>query len=131
MRALAQHGSEQTADEIPPDLGLGKWAEERLREAIQVNRFIYSGQEVEALRRDERIGKLKVWEDLFDVLTATRRKNLLSAMKRQRLKVDDLLEYLGDAKGIRGETMNRHRKKYRKFAGLSRKRAPKRKSPPP
>jgi hypothetical protein len=122
LHVPSQHETSESRYEVPQDVQLGQWAEERLGEIKKVNRLVYSGNEVENLRYDGRIGNLKVWEDVFDELTVTRRQSLLSSMKRRILKVDELLETLGDVKGLNGETLKRHRKKYRRVKGLSRAR---------
>lgn len=108
---------------VTPDefsVGIGGWAEERLKEAQSFARLVRSGKPPNSLR--DRFSVL--FSEVIDKLTEASRKSLFEACQRKGMTVPELMSYIADVKQLEASTLLDYRKKFRNVMGQSRKRRP-------
>jgi hypothetical protein len=99
-------------DSRPPILDrkieLGKWADERLREARNFNRLVHSGEPPQSLREKYPC----LFSEVFDKLTVPRRTSFFEDAQRRKLTATDLRDVIADVKGLSGYTLKDYVTRY-------------------
>jgi hypothetical protein len=102
----------QPSDDFVDDakLELGKWAENRLKEAQRFARLVRAGKPPESLRTEFSV----LFTDVIDRLTKPGRESLFENAQRLLMKIPDLMEYIADVKGMKGPTLGDYRSDFRR-----------------
>ena len=124
---LRSMGESTTAD-MPPEtepsnearLKLGKWAEERLAELRKFTRLLRGGTSPESLHTQFPA----LFTDVIERLQKPKRESWFEQAQGRLMNVPEMLDWIGDVKGLSGTTLGDYRKEYRKQVGTGRKRRP-------
>jgi hypothetical protein len=97
---------------------LGRWAEERLKEALQFVRILRGGKSPESLRPQF----VTLFSEVIDLLQRPRRERMFEEAKGKLMTVPDLMNLIAEVKHLSGTTLADYRKIYRREMGMARKR---------
>jgi hypothetical protein len=91
---------------------LGRWADERLREARRFTRLVRGGRPPESLR----VEFPALFADVIDRLQKPTQDRLFESAQRQLMTNPDLMDFIADVKQLKGPTLSGYRKTYRREA---------------
>lgn len=120
-------GTNQAAPEVDGTFALGRWADQRLPEARQFARLLWSGVPLEELQKQFQ----PLFLEVFDALYTMKKEKFFEDARRRKFTVPELARLLAEVKLISGSHLLDCRKKFRNAIGVTRKRHPKKHPNPP